>query len=100
MQAPIAACHASASDEDTTGPDHGPVRGAGAREALGGRRAQSGRCRRPVPRSAAGLALVDEITAAGDLASYPQLSAVRADLLEREGRSAEAAAAYRRAAEA
>ena len=48
---------------------------------------------------AAGLAIVDTLTATGDLASYPQLPAVRADLLERTGRPAEAAAAYRRAAE-
>ena len=47
----------------------------------------------------AGLAIVDTLTAAGDLASYPQLPAVRADLLERAGRSSEAAVAYRRAVE-
>jgi RNA polymerase sigma factor (sigma-70 family) len=49
--------------------------------------------------AAAGLAIVDRIAAAGQLASYPQLPAVRADLLERDGRPAAAAAAYRRAGE-
>ena len=44
---------------------------------------------------AAGLALVDAL----DLPDYPLLPAVRADLLRRLGRGAEAAAAYRRALE-
>ncbi len=47
----------------------------------------------------AGLALVDEIEAAGLLSDYYLLPATRADLLRRLGRNQEAAAAYRRAAE-
>jgi RNA polymerase sigma-70 factor (ECF subfamily) len=48
---------------------------------------------------AAGLALVDELTAAGELAGYHLLPATRADLLRRLDRFAEAAAAYRAAIE-
>jgi RNA polymerase sigma factor (sigma-70 family) len=48
---------------------------------------------------AAGLAIVDTLTAGGELAGYPQLLAVRGDLLERAGRRGESAASYRRAAE-
>jgi RNA polymerase sigma-70 factor (ECF subfamily) len=44
-----------------------------------------------------GLALVDELTAAGELADYHLLHATRADLLRRLGRAAEASAAYRQA---
>ncbi|RIQ20729.1 RNA polymerase sigma factor [Jiangella rhizosphaerae] len=44
---------------------------------------------------AAGLALVDEL--GDELADYPPLPAVRADLLRRAGRRSEAAAAYRAA---
>jgi RNA polymerase sigma-70 factor (ECF subfamily) len=44
---------------------------------------------------AAGLALVDGLRA--ELAGYPLLAAVRADLLRRLGRTAEAATAYREA---
>jgi RNA polymerase sigma-70 factor (ECF subfamily) len=46
---------------------------------------------------AAGLALVEEIEAAGELAGYHLLLATRADLLRRLGRSAEADVAYREA---
>jgi RNA polymerase sigma-70 factor (ECF subfamily) len=49
------------------------------------------------PRS--GLALMEEIAAAGDLENYHLLHAARADLLRRLGRSAEAAKSYRRALE-
>jgi RNA polymerase sigma-70 factor (ECF subfamily) len=48
---------------------------------------------------AAGLALVDDLVAAGDLAAYHHLHAARADLLRRLGRLPEAAAAYRQALE-
>src|SRR5215213_6506038 len=48
---------------------------------------------------AEGLAMVEELEASGDLAGYHLLPATRADLLRRMGRSAEAAAAYRRALE-
>ncbi|HEX3752824.1 MAG TPA: RNA polymerase sigma factor [Streptosporangiaceae bacterium] len=46
---------------------------------------------------AAGLALADELAAGGQLAGYHLLPAVRADLLRRLGRAAEAADAYRAA---
>ncbi|WP_262851216.1 RNA polymerase sigma factor [Mumia quercus] len=45
-----------------------------------------------------GLAVVDAVSAAPALASYPQLPAVRADLLARLGRTSEAREAYERAA--
>ncbi len=45
----------------------------------------------------AGLALVDEITASGRLDRYHLLPATRADLLRRDGRPAEAEAAYEQA---
>ena len=46
---------------------------------------------------AAGLAMVDELTAAGRLAGYYLLPATHADLLRRDGRRTEAAAAYEEA---
>jgi RNA polymerase sigma-70 factor (ECF subfamily) len=46
---------------------------------------------------AAGLELVDELSASGELGGYYLLPATRADLLRRLGRTAEAAAAYREA---
>ena len=46
---------------------------------------------------AAGLALVDELDASGDLAGYHLLPATRADLLRRMGDSQRAAGAYREA---
>ncbi|GAB3748661.1 RNA polymerase sigma factor [Microlunatus parietis] len=46
---------------------------------------------------AAALSAVEEIEAAGDLAEYPYLFAVKADLLHRLGRRSEATAAYRQA---
>ncbi|HEY2887446.1 MAG TPA: RNA polymerase sigma factor [Candidatus Limnocylindrales bacterium] len=48
---------------------------------------------------ATGLARIDDLVAAGELDDYPYLHAARADLLRRLGRRAEAAAAYRRAAD-
>ncbi|WP_406431382.1 RNA polymerase sigma factor [Streptomyces sp. NBC_00631] len=48
---------------------------------------------------AAGLALVAELEAAGDLAGYHLLPATRADLLRRMGRMREAAESYARALE-
>ena len=48
---------------------------------------------------AAGLDLMDNLAAAGDLDGYHLLHAARADLLRRLGRTPEAAAAYRRALE-
>jgi RNA polymerase sigma-70 factor, ECF subfamily len=46
---------------------------------------------------AAGLALVDDLAAAGELAGYYLLAATRADLLRRLDRRAEASASYREA---
>jgi RNA polymerase sigma-70 factor (ECF subfamily) len=48
---------------------------------------------------AAGLALVRELEASGELADYHLLPATRADLLRRLGRHREAASSYRRALE-
>jgi len=47
---------------------------------------------------AAGLALVDELIAGGDVASFHLAHGARADLLRRLGRAADARAAYERAA--
>lgn len=47
--------------------------------------------------AAAGLALIDEILARGDLADYRLAHAARADLCRRLGRDAEARASYQRA---
>ena len=47
---------------------------------------------------AAGLAIVDALVAAGALASYPHLPAVRGDLLAGLGRPEEARAEFERAA--
>jgi RNA polymerase sigma-70 factor (ECF subfamily) len=47
----------------------------------------------------AGLARMDRLDAAGQLADYPYLHAARADLLRRLGRGEEARAAYRRASD-
>ena len=49
--------------------------------------------------AAAGLALVDEILARGELGAYQPAHAARADLCRRLGRHDEARAAYRRALE-
>ena len=46
-----------------------------------------------------GLALIDELDASGELASYHLLHAARADLLRRLGRNQEAAGAYEKALE-
>lgn len=48
---------------------------------------------------AAGLALVEELAASGELAGYYLLPATRADLLRRDGRRTEAAASYAEALE-
>ncbi|HEY5978454.1 MAG TPA: sigma-70 family RNA polymerase sigma factor [Microlunatus sp.] len=101
LQASIAACHARAVSDATTDWDRitalytvlahvapSPIIELNRAVAVG-------RSHGP----AAGLAILDEVTAADALGDYPQLPAVRADLLERAGRPAAAAAAYRRAAE-
>ena len=46
---------------------------------------------------AAGLALVDDLAAGGELTGYYLLPATRADLLRRLGRREDAAASYREA---
>ena len=46
-----------------------------------------------------GMTIVDELSASGELKDYPQLFAVRGDLLARLGRQAEARAEFSRAAE-
>lgn len=99
LQAAIAACHATASDAADT--DWPQIAG------LYGRLAQI--LPSPVVKlnravavamsegPASGLALVEELEASGELAGYHLLPATRADLLRRQGRAAEAAAAYREA---
>lgn len=99
IQAAIAACHSTAADAaDTDWPQIA---------ALYGRLA--GMTDSPVVRlnravavgmadgPDAGLALVEEIEAAGTLTGYHLLPATRADLLRRIGRIGEAVAAYRAA---
>ncbi|HEY1569108.1 MAG TPA: RNA polymerase subunit sigma-24, partial [Solirubrobacteraceae bacterium] len=48
---------------------------------------------------AAGLEVIDDLEASGELAGYHLLDATRADLLRRLGRTDDAAVAYRRARE-
>ncbi len=101
LQASIAACHArAASDGETdwsriTALYTVLVHVAPSPIVELNRAVAVGRSHGP----AAGLTIVDTLTATRDLGSYPQLPAVRADLLDRGGRPTEAAAAYRRAAE-
>jgi RNA polymerase sigma-70 factor, ECF subfamily len=101
LQAAIAACHATAPDAAST--DWVQI------ATLYGRLAQVA----PSPvvdlnravavamadGMAAGLRLVDELEASGRLAGYYLLPATRADLLRRDGRTAEARAAYEQALE-
>jgi predicted RNA polymerase sigma factor len=100
LQAGIAACHARAARaEDTDW-----VRIAALYEVLAGvwtspvvqlnRAVAVGRADGPE----AGLEIVDALVAAGTLATYPQLPAVRGDLLAALGRAAEARAEFERAA--
>jgi RNA polymerase sigma-70 factor (ECF subfamily) len=101
IQAAIAACHATAPDAEGTD----WVQIAGLYGQLG--RLAPGpvvALNRAVAIAmadgpAAGLALTDEIAAAGSLAGYHLLPATRADLLRRLGRRREAADAYRAALE-
>jgi RNA polymerase sigma-70 factor (ECF subfamily) len=101
VQAAIAACHSTASEAAAT--DWAQIA------------ALYGRLARLVPSAvvrlnravavgmrdgpAAGLALVEQLERAGELAGYHLLPATRADLLRRLGRRDEAAAAYREALE-
>ena len=99
IQAAIAACHATAPKADAT--DWAQIAALYAQLA---RMTPS-----PVVRlnhavavamvdgAAAGLALLEELDAAGDLAGYHLLHAAQADLLRRLGRHREAVARYRQA---
>jgi RNA polymerase sigma-70 factor (ECF subfamily) len=101
VQAAIAACHATAPEAAAT--DWAQI------AALYGQLAQLVpsavvRLNRAVAVGmrdgpAAGLALVEQLAEAGELAGYHLLPATRADLLRRLGRTGEAAAAYREALE-
>jgi RNA polymerase sigma-70 factor (ECF subfamily) len=99
VQAAIAACHATAPDP--AGTDWPQI---AALYAELGRLAPSPvvELNRAVAVAmadgiAAGLALVDELAASGRLDGYHLLPATRADLLRRDGRTAEARAAYEEA---
>jgi RNA polymerase sigma-70 factor (ECF subfamily) len=99
LQAAIAACHATAATAAAT---HW-ARIAGLYEELGdlmpspvvalNRAVAIAMARGP----AAGLALVEQLEAGGELAGYYLLPATRADLLRRMDRHADAALAYRQA---
>ncbi|MFC9549717.1 RNA polymerase sigma factor [Rhodococcus sp. NPDC056960] len=99
VQAAIAACHATAADAASTDwPQIAALYTALARLApspvVDLNRAVAVAMADGIP---AGLALVDEITASGRLDRYYLLPATRADLLRRDGRAAEAEAAYEQA---
>jgi len=101
LQAAIVACHARAA----TVQDTDWARIAALYEVLGGlwsspvvqlnRAVAVGKATGP----ADGLAIVDGLVAAGQLPNYPQLPAVRGDLLAQLGRAWEARAEFERAAE-
>ena len=101
LQAAIVACHARAA----TVQDTDWARIAALYEVLGGlwsspvvqlnRAVAVGKATGP----ADGLAIVDGLVAAGQLPNYPQLPAVRGDLLAQLGRAREARAEFERAAE-
>jgi RNA polymerase sigma-70 factor (ECF subfamily) len=99
IQAAIAACHATAADaSDTDWPEIASLYGQLVRQVP----SAVVRLNRAVAVAmadgpAAGLALVEELAAGGELDGYRLLPAVRADLLRRLGRHAEAAASYREA---
>ncbi len=99
VQAAIAACHATATSPDETDwLQIAALYGELARLAPSpvvelNRAVAVGMADGPQ----AGLALVDALLESGELADYHLLPAVRADLLQRLGRRAEAAASYREA---
>jgi RNA polymerase sigma-70 factor, ECF subfamily len=101
LQAAIAACHATAADAaDTDWAEIAALYGqlvslVPSPVVKLNRAVAVGMADGP----AAGLALVEEIEAAGELAGYHLLPATRADLLRRLGRQTEAAVAYREALE-
>ncbi|WP_344899330.1 RNA polymerase sigma factor [Actinomadura meridiana] len=101
VQAAIAACHATAPDAAST--DWSQI--AALYDELGRlapspvvelNRAVAVAMVEGVP---AGLAIVEELAASGRLEGYHLLPATRADLLRRDGRSAEARASYEEALE-
>jgi RNA polymerase sigma-70 factor (ECF subfamily) len=99
VQAAIAACHATAPDAASTDwPQIAALYGTLLRLApspvVALNRAVAVAMADGV---AAGLALVDELAAAGTLAGYHLLPATRADLLRRAGRTDEARRSYRQA---
>ncbi|TDD37245.1 RNA polymerase sigma factor [Actinomadura sp. KC06] len=99
LQAAIAACHATAPDAASTDwPQIATLYGELGRVApspvVDLNRAVAIAMADGVP---AGLKLVDELTASGRLDGYHLLPATRADLLRRDGRTAEARAAYEEA---
>jgi len=99
VQAAIAACHATATSPDETDwLQIAALYGELARLAPSpvvelNRAVAVGMADGPQ----AGLGLVDALLESGELADYHLLPAVRADLLQRLGRTAEAAASYREA---
>ncbi|MGH3098155.1 MAG: RNA polymerase sigma factor [Streptosporangiales bacterium] len=99
VQAAIAACHAEAPDAASTDwPQIAMLYAELARLApspvVDLNRAVAVAMADGIP---AGLAMVDELTASGRLDGYHLLPATRADLLRRDGRAAEAKAAYEEA---
>ncbi|WP_053202409.1 RNA polymerase sigma factor [Jiangella muralis] len=99
VQAAIAACHATApGPEGTDWPQIAALYAELARLAPSPvvelNRAVAVAMADGIP---AGLALVDELTASGRLDGYHLLPATRADLLRRDGHTAEARAAYEEA---
>ncbi len=101
VQAAIAACHATAADAASTDwPQIAVLYEELARLAPSPvvelNRAVAVAMADGIP---AGLALVDELAASGQLDGYHLLPATRADLLRRAGRPAEAETAYREALE-
>jgi RNA polymerase sigma-70 factor, ECF subfamily len=99
LQAAIAACHATAASVEST---DWRLIGRLYDELLETAPSPVVRLNRAVAVAmadgpAAGLALVEELAASGELAGYHLLPATRADLLRRQGSYALAAAAYREA---
>jgi RNA polymerase sigma-70 factor (ECF subfamily) len=99
VQAAIAACHATAPDAASTdwaqiAALYGTLARLAPSPVVALNRAVAVAMADGIP---AGLALVDELAAAGTLTGYHLLPATRADLLRRAGRAGEARRAYREA---
>ena len=82
---------------DGLGRDRRALRRPGGHDALARRGAQPGGGGGDAPGTRGGLAALDDVASAPELAAYHLLPAMRADLLRRAGRPVEAAAEYRRA---